>query len=289
MLPFVTAAALVCLAAPAELKTQALDNVYRVAPGVYSGSSPESEESLAYLERLGIKTVISVDGAAPDAEALEAIGARAVHVPLKYTGIGPIDRLTLTKAIRDLPRPIFVHCQHGKHRGPTAVCVALVGTGELDAKEAAAFQVEAGTSPEYRGLYEAVERATRVDDEILDSFAAVFEAKRSISSLREAMSEIDAGWYALDAIRRSGWATPEDHPDLVPASEAGAVHEALRQMAELEDTASRDERYRALVEAATNAALDLERSIVAGDNAASTEAFERLSDSCMQCHAGYRG
>src|SRR6516164_7654896 len=52
--------------APAEVA--GLHNVFRISAGLYSGSVPEGDAGFDSLHRLGIRTVISVDGARPDVD-----------------------------------------------------------------------------------------------------------------------------------------------------------------------------------------------------------------------------
>src|SRR5262249_601182 len=58
-----------------------LHNVFRLTERLYSGSSPEGEEGFLSLQRLGIKTIISVDGARPEVERARKLGLRYVHLP----------------------------------------------------------------------------------------------------------------------------------------------------------------------------------------------------------------
>src|SRR5262245_14950937 len=50
----------------AKIDAPGLHNVYRITDKLFSGSSPEGDEGFRSLQELGIKTVISVDGARPD-------------------------------------------------------------------------------------------------------------------------------------------------------------------------------------------------------------------------------
>src|SRR5262245_5214765 len=68
------------------LEVPGLHNVFRVSERVYSGSSPDGDAGFAALEKLGVKTIISVDGAKPDAEAAGRHGLRYVHLPFGYDG-----------------------------------------------------------------------------------------------------------------------------------------------------------------------------------------------------------
>src|SRR5262245_6224214 len=51
-----------------------LHNVYRLGDRLYSGSSPEGDAGFASLRKLGVKTVLSVDGARPDLERARRYG-----------------------------------------------------------------------------------------------------------------------------------------------------------------------------------------------------------------------
>src|SRR5262245_9667583 len=74
-------------AAPERLDIRGTENSFRVSPRIYSGGEPRGAEAFAALKKLGVKTVISVDGAAPDVEAARKVGIRYVHLPIGYDGI----------------------------------------------------------------------------------------------------------------------------------------------------------------------------------------------------------
>lgn len=266
-----------------------LGPLHEIVPGVYSGGSPyEHPMGLDKLEELGIKTVISVDATIPEVAKLEEIGARSVHIPTRYSGFDPIQKLTLAKAVRDLPRPIYIHCHHGKHRGPAAAACALIGTGEITVERGDAFLHEAQTSPDYPGLWESVRDAKTYDDPTLDGFKVDFAAASEPRGMIEAMSVIDHSWYALGQIRAAGWRVPEDQPDLVPAAEAGIIHNTLRGTLELKDTAKYDELFAELLLRSVAEASELEQAIVRGDVEAIERAHRTLGASCFECHTAYR-
>src|SRR4051812_43585744 len=50
-------------ALPERLKVVGIENVYRLSPRLYSGGQPEGRAGFSALKRLGIRTLISVDGA----------------------------------------------------------------------------------------------------------------------------------------------------------------------------------------------------------------------------------
>src|SRR4051812_22126541 len=64
-----------------------LHNIFRVTPSVYSGSSREGDDGFRSLRRLGVRTVLSVDGARPEVERARKHGLRYVHLPIGYDGV----------------------------------------------------------------------------------------------------------------------------------------------------------------------------------------------------------
>jgi protein tyrosine phosphatase (PTP) superfamily phosphohydrolase (DUF442 family) len=103
---------------PRKIQAAGLHNVYRITDKLMSGSSPDVDAGFKSLKELGVKTVISVDGAKPDIVHAHKYGLRYVHIPFGYDGIPRQQVLRLARAVRDLPGPIYIHCHHGVHRGP---------------------------------------------------------------------------------------------------------------------------------------------------------------------------
>src|SRR4029453_11584488 len=135
---------------PQRIDSELLPNAYRLADKVISGGQPQGEAGFAELKNLGVRTIISVDGAKPDVELAKKFGLRYVHLPHGYDGV-PDERVReLAKAVRDLPGPIYIHCHHGKHRSPTAATVACVAAGLLRPEAALTVLKTAGTSENYR-------------------------------------------------------------------------------------------------------------------------------------------
>src|SRR5262245_19124190 len=54
-------------------------NAFRATERIYSGSQPEGNEAFAAIAKLGVKTIVSVDGSKPDVEAARNYGLRYVH------------------------------------------------------------------------------------------------------------------------------------------------------------------------------------------------------------------
>src|SRR5438094_677830 len=81
-------------------------------------SSPDGDEGFHSLQQLGIKTIVSVDGARPEVDLARKYGLRYVHLPIGYDAVPREQALRIARAIRDLPGPVYIHCHHGRHRGP---------------------------------------------------------------------------------------------------------------------------------------------------------------------------
>jgi len=79
-----------------KLPAKHLPNAYRLHEKVISGGQPEGAEAFAELRALGVKTIVSVDGAKPDVELARTYGLRYVHLPIGYNGV-PAERASWPK------------------------------------------------------------------------------------------------------------------------------------------------------------------------------------------------
>lgn len=274
--------------APAELP--GIHNFLRATDQVFSGSQPEGDEGFAALAKLGVKTIVSVDGARPEADRAAKHGIRYIHLPFGYDGI-PTNRVTeLARVATTVEGPVFVHCHHGKHRGPAAVGVMCLASGALTTNQATAFLVAAGTSPEYPGLFRAVRNFTAPAAADLDRISTNFPSVAKTSSLVEFMVAIDGHVDRLKAVQKAGWQTPKDHPDVSPDHEAVLLWEQLREFARTEDAAHRPEEFRRKLHASERIAEQLRDALREGsrDKAAADVAFKQVSQSCVNCHQRYR-
>lgn len=255
--------------------------------GVISGSGPEGDAAFDQLASLGVKTIISVDGAAPDVERATVRGMRYVHVPVTYATITDEQRLEIARAIRDLPGPVFVHCHHGKHRGPAAVAAAVMTLGQTTDTDAVEYMVRAGTAASYTGLYTCVREAWVADDATLDEVPDDFPSVRRPVGIVAAMVEVDLAAEHLLLIKGAGWRVPADQPDLVPAAEAGRLADSMR--ISLEDPKVTDPDLIAQLREAVRLATALEEAIVAGEPAESISMkHQAVAASCKSCHKVHR-
>lgn len=142
--------------AAADDTAEPLANRRRVAAGIDVGGEPAGDAGFAALRALGVRTVVSVDGFPPDASRAAAGGMRVIHIPLGYDGVHAAAREQLAAVAARAPRPIYVHCHHGRHRGPAAAAIVALAAGLIDHDGAAAFLRRAGADPAYEGLWRDV-------------------------------------------------------------------------------------------------------------------------------------
>jgi len=79
------------IALPAMTNTKPLDfpgihNAVTYHQGFVSGSVPEGNAGFETLSAMGVRTIISVDGAEPQVEKAAAQGMRYTHLPIGYNG-----------------------------------------------------------------------------------------------------------------------------------------------------------------------------------------------------------
>lgn len=266
-----------------------IHNVFRATSKIISGSSPDNEAGFAEIAKLGVKTIVSVDGGKPDLEAAKKHGLKYIHLPIGYDGIPSNRVVELVKAAQTAEGPLYVHCHHGLHRGPAAVavmCEAVAGWGTNVAEQ---WLKKAGTSPDYPGLYRNA-REFRLPT--MAELAAVKQLPEvaQTSSLVEMMVVIDEHFARLKAAQKTAWKNVPNQPDIMPAYEAMLLWEQLREMARLADTAQRPDDYRVKLAESEKAADQFRALLKAAtlDAAKTDDAFKKVGASCAACHKSYR-
>ena len=89
---------------------------------------------------------------------------------------------------------------------------------------------------------------------------------------------------------RAGWMTPSEHPDLVPAAEAGRMADLFRLVAESDKAKANPGEFAAALNADAERIATLEEMLAAGetDTRKMSEQFKPIQASCKDCHAKYR-
>lgn len=282
---------------PEKVRTDHLPNCVRVHAKVFSGGQPDGEAGYRELQAIGIKTVISVDGAVPDVETAAKYGLRYVHLPHGYDGISAARAKELAKGVRDLEGPIYLHCHHGKHRSPAAASVACVTAGFMQSADAQEVLELAGTSLNYRGLYQSVKIAVPVDASELDRLVVDFRAKVDVPPIAEAMVGLERIHDHINAIATAGWRAPDDHPDLDPAYEALLLREQFTELLRIDYVQQQSAEFRNLLQDSELAAEEMERGLRHNSQGLSREErptellaglMHRISRNCQQCHEKFR-
>jgi len=263
-----------------------IDNLHEVVPGLWSGSIPEGDAGFDTLEALGIKTVIAVDATVPQLDRLHARGMRSIHLPTVYSGIDLDTRLALARAVRDAEGPVYVHCHHGKHRGPAAAATAAVALGKLSEPDGQAFLRLAGTSHDYPGLFACVTEAAGIDAASIDAWDGELVEVKMVGGMAGAMAEVDDHFSVLDHLAESDWATSPLHPNHTAISEAGSLHDAMRRA--VEESVALKKPYTAEMIQAALLAEQLEDALRAGASEDAHDAITRLGDACNDCHKANR-
>jgi len=289
------AASTVVLPETAPEEHTGLHNVYRLSDRIISGGEPESPDALAAIADMGVKTILSVDGKVPDAQTAASLGMRYVHVPIQYKGITDEELLQITKTFRELEGPFYVHCFHGKHRGPSAAAVGRVALDGVPREQALAEMRQwCGTSKKYEGLYGVVAMGALPDAETTAAYEFDFPAAQKLDGVAGLMVHVSRAYDRIKAMQRNAWQVNPDHPDIDPVNESAILVSLFTQAHELDEVRAADDDYRAWIDASIDQAASLREVVGAareagdGDWAASDAAFAGLDATCDACHAAYR-
>ncbi|MDX2132838.1 MAG: hypothetical protein SFY69_12380 [Planctomycetota bacterium] len=282
-----------------------LHNVVAYHEGYYSGSVPEGDAGFESLRAMGVRTIISVDGAEPEVERARAKGLRYIHLPIGYDGFEEDRKRELARATRDALRegPVYVHCHHGKHRSAGAAGAAAVSLGWATPEEMVARMRVSGTAPEYKGLYFCVSSADVIPEAEIDLIDPNFPEVSPPPSFVRGMVEIDTVFEHLKAIEKAGWRAPTNHPDLVPAAEAGRLADLFRVLAADPESTKHGAEFVAWMQADSRRAMRVEDMLAkvtasraggrpapvgAEAGAAISAEFKFIAASCRDCHQRYR-
>ncbi|HEX9793484.1 MAG TPA: hypothetical protein VGC54_05815 [Planctomycetota bacterium] len=269
-----------------------LHNVFRLSAQVISGSEPVGDEGLAALAAMGVRTVVSVDGKVPDADAAARHGLRYVHVPILYSGIDRDQMLRLGKTFRELEGPFYVHCFHGRHRGPAAAAIGrMVVDGASREQALAEMRQWCGTSSQYEGLYRAVAAGEIAGAARTQAFDWDFATVAGIDGLRGAMVEIARSVDRLEVLEANGWRADPAHPDLDPQREAEILAGLFAQAEPAAVAGARPDDFRHWRDETTAELRQMQRllaAVAASGTAAADASLARVKAACKACHAAYR-
>ncbi len=272
-----------------------LHNVYHLSEGILSGGEPLSAEALARLADWGVKTILSVDGKVPDAQEAARLGMRYVHVPIRYKGLSEGELLRIVKTFRELPAPFYVHCFHGRHRGPAAAAIGRLVIDGVDRSQALAEMRQwCGTSQKYEGLYQTIASAQIPTLEATAALDWDFPAAHRAKGMRGAMVGIARAYDRLAALKGRGWRPDPDHPDVDARNEAAKLRDLFETCVELSGAAGSPEDFRGWMVDSLEGSEALEAALKGlvwgqeGEGERAVGAWERIGGACSACHRSYR-
>ncbi len=261
------------------VETHELHNVWQLSPRIVSGSEPNGERALAELARLGVKTIVSVDGIAPPVELAKKYGMRYVHVPIGYDGIDAAAQGSLTRVAQEIGGTIYIHCHHGKHRGPAAAAIVCRADDGRSAEAARAILEKAGTGKEYPGLWRDVERFTKPTGTL-----PALRERAEVESLASAMARIDRTFDRLKLLGNAKWQTVPEQPDLVARNEAVQLVELFTESARVAQPGDLRNGLQQSVELSDK----LRQALASGDTLQADKLLPQLTSQCAACHKAHR-
>ncbi len=265
-----------------------LDRYIRWSKSLGQGAQPMGEVSFANLKALGYRTILSVDGSQPEVDRAAKHGLRYVHVPIGYDGITKDAATKIVKSARVTEFPVYVHCHHGKHRGPAAAMLLRISEDKVSHADAIKGLERSGTSPNYSGLWKAVREFVVPTDVEL---AAVTKLSSCVvpQGLQATMVDCNHRWENLKLAKAEGWKTPKDHPDVMPAHEARMLWELFREMGRT-DKECRDKgaAFLSSLKASEVATIALEKALRAGELKTADKHYASVKALCVSCHKAHR-
>lgn len=258
----------VAVASVVASEPAAPENFRRAAEGVFVGGLPQTESHWAWLSELGVRTVVGVDGLAPDATTAHRLDIAVVHAPMGYGAMERSTVLTLSRVARESQRPVYVYCHHGQHRGPAAAAIMCRSAELLDAAAAESLLIDSGTGTQYQGLWESV--ANFECPATNEELPPLVEASE-VSPLQLAMSQLDRAWSEAQAAKE----TAERASALV------VVRESLRESARAAEHSGREMDFEP-------ALTTTEKMTHAATSARWNKSATLLETHCQSCHREHR-
>ena len=268
--------------------TPGLNNVFRLGDSLFSGGAPTEESAFASLSRLGVKTIVCVDGMVPDVDAAHANGIRYVHLPLSYQSLPHEDLVKLVQATRKFPGPFYIHCHHGKNRGPAAA-VALWRCLDktVSPDQAVATLVMMGTSEKYQALYASAQTAVCPSEAELKSVQDDLPEVATVEPLAKSMAVLDRMWDRVAEPTKERSSTTISNQ----LNTAYDIAEQLRESAELaEVTQEMRPGFQAIIVELERLADIIKVELRKPDETVSERqnVVAAIKKHCTECHARFR-
>lgn len=271
-------------AAVAEARAAGLQNFMILSERISSGSEPSDEATFEYLRKFGAKTVVSVDGGIPPVQLAHRFGLRYVHIPIGYDGVPESAIRSLVAVLRQTQGRIYVHCHHGKHRGPAAAALACRIEGTVDQRSALDILEQAGTSRDYAGLWRDVaDFRMPVDNVPLPDLTEVAE----VESMVAAMARLSRHFENLQHSNAADVPQTDSAVNVKMIQEAVLLKEILHE-ARRHSATEYDQQFRLWLQESEEQAAQLVQALKAGQQPKVSSSLESLKRGCVHCHQAYR-
>ncbi|MCM8543032.1 MAG: sulfur transferase domain-containing protein [Lentisphaeraceae bacterium] len=255
--------------------TSSPENFTKINDKLYCGGSPE-EDQFAYLRAQGIKSVICVDGAGPNLKAAQQQGLTYKHVPVTYATITVEQQKSLAKAYNDLEKPVYIHCHHGKHRGPAASAIVLKNHYDWKNDQLVQYLTDSGTSKNYAGLYKTISQSKKIPSQEWQKTNVPESAE--VDPLASTMADLDRVWIKL----KKQFSIPLSIKENIIAQQRTLLlKEYFVELHRMTDTKFDDE-YLEIIEKIKKLEASLQ------NNFDPSKAFQVVAKDCKSCHEDYR-
>lgn len=281
---------------PTDDEIAGLPNLVRVHPDVLSGGQPDKQDGYKSLRRLGVRTIISVDGVRPDVASARQSEINHIHLPHGYDRISSQRQLELAYAFLTAPRPIYVHCHHGVHRSPAAAAVGCIVAGLIHPKDGIDVLERAGTSHNYAGLWTCVRNARPAESRQLTALEIQFSESIDPPAVVQAMGELEQLTERLENQARNHWKTEQASVETSAAHAALLLREQFAELQRLEAIEAEPQAFRdQLTESLRQA--DLLVTLLNSAQSQSADAagqhdpamvLQSIRQSCRDCHRQFR-
>lgn len=268
---------------PRKIPTGSLHNCIQVTESIFSGAVPEGESSFRELQKLGVKTIVSVDGMRPQIDLARQYEIAYVHLPHGYDGIPEERKKELMKALWDSPKPIYVHCHHGKHRSPAAVASTCISLGWISSEQGKKVLEIAGTNPNFRGLIQSVENSIPIDIRSLESYHPNLVESAELPPLVETMVAMDD---LLDRLTKQPKGSNPTESSI--ADSALLLSEHYTELFRISKNNNSPPEYVRFLEAGERHSRHLESLLRRQSLDSAGESLNRVKENCSQCHQKFR-
>lgn len=268
------------------MESPTLPRLLKLSDRIYSGAEPKVEQAFAELQKLGVKTIIGVDGAKPKLEWAAKYGMEYVHIPIGYDGVSDEQAKAFAYVMQKKPGPYYFHCHHGRHRGPAAAAIAYMASESCGSEGGVAVLTTAKTSPNYPGLWRDI-KAFQCPSDYSDDVALPEVA--GVSDFNSAMAGMDRTWDEIKLVKKAGWKVSAEHPDLDPQHTALILSQAFADLhAATPDKYAKQDVFAAQMEVSLSASQELSKALEQHNTAAADIAYQKIGQSCKKCHFEYR-